>query len=154
MSFAATSSKFLRGLFLAVLGILLVGAVGCTKAPETLEEYYEIHPDQLQKEIDDFESGLSGGDFAGSSVEVKGNEVVMTAALNMDFNDLDAETMDFLIATVEESIASSGTYDDMSTAVKNTEEATGIEGIKITIAYTDKNGTPLASASFDANGAV
>lgn len=154
MSLKPFTTAFFKVLTVVAACLALCATIGCSGSPATLEEYFDAHPDVLQSEVADFESALSGDEFAGSNVEVKDNHIIMTGALNIDLDDFDATTQQSLLTALEDYLKEPAGIEAMVQSVKNTEEATGIEGITITIAYTDKNGRDLTSATYGSGGIV
>ena len=148
------TAAFFKVLAAVAACFALCAAIGCSSAPATLEAYYDAHPADLQKEIQDFESSLPSDTFSGSNVEVKDNHIIMTGELNFDFSTLDDQTQQKMLSAVSEYLTSSENTEMLSDAVKNTENATGISGITLTIAYTDNAGRDLVSQTYDSQGIV
>lgn len=132
----------------------LCAALGCSSSPTTLEEYYDAHPAELQKETQDFENSLPSDTFSGSSVEIKENHIIMTGQLTFNFSELDAETQQTMVSAVNEYLNDSTNVASMSQAAKDTEDATGIDGITISIVYTDNTGRLITSATYSSDGIV
>ena len=153
MSFRKNRSSSLVIMIATIVMIVLLGtAVGCSKTPATLEEYYDVHPDQLQKEVDDFKNSLSSDDFSDSSLTVSGNRIKMTGVMNFNLDEVDTDTKQLIISTLEDYLNDLGSARQMAAAVKDTESITGIKGITLTMIYADNRGRELASITYDANG--
>ena len=128
--------------------------MGCSSSSGTLEEYYDAHPEEWQKESQIAENGLNRDVYSGFSVEVKGNNVTWTFQLNYDFSEIDAETQKTVLSGADEYFRNSQSTSDMMEAIKATEEATKINGITNTIVYADNTGREIISVTYDANGIV
>ena len=154
MSLKLFSATFFRVLAAVAACFALAAAMGCSSSSGTLEEYYDAHPEEWQKESQIAENDLNRDVYSGFSVEVKGNNVTWTFQLNYDFSEIDAETQKTVLSGADEYFRNSQSTSDMMEAIKATEEATKINGITNTIVYADNTGREIISVTYDANGIV
>ena len=145
MNTKATSTRTLLLMLVTVFAALALVACAGPKEPETLEEYFAANPDQWES----FQSSYNPTEgVANSSLEVKGNEIIMAASYDIDVSELPPDTIAQLDSMLEPY------FEIVPPAIADLEKEVGIEGITMKVELTDSAGTEIASYTFDNAGRV
>lgn len=131
--------KYMVLTVIMAMTVIMALLAGCSSSPQTLEDYVASDED-VQAELEDLESSL--GD--GGSIEVVDNEIIFTYKFDTTYDSTTAEVM---TSSLESAMAS---YDDtFEGIVDDLEEASGIDGVTMTVNYLNGDDSVLYTKTYE-----
>lgn len=139
-----SNRKKITLLLILVLAAALTAA-GCSKKPETLEEYAESNSEISEKIGEVSES-------SGVNIEIKGNDIIYS----YDLASIEGYTEEVVkneaaVEALSDALDKSG--ENFVSICKSVQEAAGISGVQAIVSYTF-NDEVVVSKTFTAEGAV